>query len=447
MKSSTKTIDYIIDKKNHLYRIKANIVGSKLIHLTGFHSDYIEYYLKIETDYEKWTLKKRYDEFHKLNSKLVDLIPELKSYFPPKRLFKSSNNTVSERIKCFNRYLSYLFCNVNIFLIDEILNFISIKKEIIQLFIKKYYMLRVDEDNEVLISLNNAYERIKQKDEIKIQNERAKKNNQINNIINMAENKSDNYYDCLLDYELKRQSGFDWDEPNSQTPNLIVIKEFLINISEKLENNTEILRTFQNFLNKGMKWKRLTSKEILTLYIGEDGTSKIAEDTNEYLAKINYTNNKKKKKITSDFRFHSFIEFYEPNDYVVINGLEQEEYYSLNYENKINGLFFQIGNYNDNIILSVGAMDLLDKLLDTESNPDAEVFINIFKSCDIKYYKLLNLNKIIKNNIGGNKNNLKAMKLLKFIFNDKNIDEFKRNIIEDDLVYKQFINYINKFIE
>ena len=38
------------------------------------------------------------------------------------------------------------------------------------------------------------------------------------------------------------------------------------------------------------------------------------------------------------------------------------------------------------------------------------------------------------------------MKLLKFIFNDKNIDEFKRNIIEDDLVYKQYINYINKFI-
>lgn len=75
------------------------------------------------------------------------------------------------------------------------------------------------------------------------------------------------------------------------------------------------------------------------------------------------------------------------------------------------------------------------------------MFINIFKSCDIKYYKLLNLNKIIKNNIGGNKNNLKAMKLLKFIFNDKNIDEFKRNIIEDDLVYKQYINYINKFIE
>lgn len=39
------------------------------------------------------------------------------------------------------------------------------------------------------------------------------------------------------------------------------------------------------------------------------------------------------------------------------------------------------------------------------------------------------------------------MKLLKLIFYDKNKDEYKKNIIPDDIVYKQFVNYLNKFIE
>ena len=51
--------DFKIEKKSHLYRIKANIMGSKLIHLSGLHHNYIEYYVQIETDFVKWTLKKK----------------------------------------------------------------------------------------------------------------------------------------------------------------------------------------------------------------------------------------------------------------------------------------------------------------------------------------------------------------------------------------------------
>ena len=167
MFSLVQTKDYKIDKKYRLFRIKANVIGSKLIHQSGFHHDYIEYSLQIETDYIKWTIKKRYEEFHKFNTKLAELIPELKQFFPPKRIFKSSDSTVRERIKSFNKYLNYLFCNINIFLIDDIITFISLEKEIVQLFIKKYYMLRIDEDNHVLKSLQKAYETIKQYEESK----------------------------------------------------------------------------------------------------------------------------------------------------------------------------------------------------------------------------------------------------------------------------------------
>jgi hypothetical protein len=153
-----------------------------------------------------------------------------------------------------------------------------------------------------------------------------------------------------------------------------------------------------------------------------------------------------KKRISSDFKYHSFVEFYDVNEDMSFN-VNEEEYYSLNYNYKVNGLFYIIGNYNKNIFLSLGVLDFLNKLIDTEYNPDAEIYINVFKSCEIKHYKMLNLNKIIKNNVGGNKNNLKAFKLLKLIFYDKSRDEYKRTLMEDDLVYKQYLNYLNKFID
>ena len=119
---------YKLNKNNRYYRIRANVIGSKLIHLSGFHSDYVEYYIKIETDYANWTLKKRYEDISKLNNKLKEIIPEINKLFPPKRIFKSIDSIIGERIKLFNIYFNYLFCNINIFLIEEIMTFISLKK-------------------------------------------------------------------------------------------------------------------------------------------------------------------------------------------------------------------------------------------------------------------------------------------------------------------------------
>ena len=437
MDSTAVIKDYKINKNSQFFRIRANIIGSKLIHASGFHSDYAEYSLKIETDYAKWTLKKRYDEFNKLNSKLIDRIPEMKKLFPPKRLFKSTDELICERIKSFTKYFNYLFCNINIFLIDELLSFISLKREIVLLFIKKYNMLNISEENEVLVSLKNAYNRLGELEEKKIQNSRKNQNN--DEILNILENEK-NYYNSILKYEQKRQISFSWDEPPDQTPNLFVVKEFLNNLSEKTENKTKIIQSFENFYKNEGKWIRLTSKEINILYLGEEG---VDEETKQYLSKTSY-DSKKRKKISSDYKYHSSFEFIGLEDDILSNK-DYDDCSSNN--NAINGIFYIIGNYQKNIILSIGVLDLLIKLIDTEINPDAEIYINIFKSLEIENYKMLNLNTIIKLNIGGDKTNFKAMKLLKLIFNDKNRDDYKRIIMEDDIVYKQYINYLNKFIE
>ena len=443
-----QTNDYYISKKSRLYRLKANIIGSKLIHKSGFHNDYVEYYILIETDYTKWQLKKRYEDFYKLNSKLELIIPEVKNFFPQKRLFKSSDKTVRERIKCFNDYLSYICCNINIFLIDDFMNFIAIKKEIIQLFLNKYSMLNFNEENDVLKSIKNAYKRLKLKEEKQSMEKRQRDNflNKINSIKNETNlSKINNYYESILQYEIQRQSGFDWDEPIYITPKLFVIKEFLTNLNENFENNMDILITFEKFLNKDNKWINFSQNEIRVLFIGEEATNKVNKEIKDFFNNIDV--NKRSKKIAGDFKFHSFFEFIEKQEDFETMFSDVEGFYKLNYDNKVNGLFSIIGNYKNNTILSVGAMNLLDKLIDPEYNPDAELYINEFRSYDIQQYSLLNLNNIIKNNIGGNINNMKALKLLKLIFYENNKDKYERIIMKDDIVYKQYLNYLEKFCD
>ena len=298
-------------------------------------------------------------------------------------------------------------------------------------------MLNISEENAVLVSLKNAYNRLGELEEKKIQNSRKNQNN--DEILNILENEK-NYYNSILKYEKKRQISFSWDQPPDQTPNLFVVKEFLNNLSEKTENKTKIIQSFENFFKNEGKWIRLTSKEINILYLGEEG---VDEETKQYLSKTSY-DSKKRKKISSDYKYHSSFEFIGLEDDILSNK-DYDDCSSNN--NDINGIFYIIGNYQKNIILSIGVLDLLIKLIDTEINPDAEIYINIFKSLEIENYKMLNLNTIVKLNIGGDKTNFKAMKLLKLIFNDKNRDDYKRIIMEDDIVYKQYINYLNKFIE
>ena len=298
-------------------------------------------------------------------------------------------------------------------------------------------MLKIGEENEVFTSLKNAYNRFNELEEIKYTTERKQQKN--DDIINILENEN-NYYYSILKYEMKRQVSFNWDEPPQITPNIFVVKEFLNNLEEKSENKAEIIQNFENFLKNESKWIRLSSKEIKLLFVGEEEDE---EKIRELLSKTNYIT--KKKKISSDFKYHSSFEFSE-QDEDDLNNNDLEDYYS-NKDKKLNGIFYSIGNYNKNVILSIATLDFLYKLIDTEYNPDAEIYINIFKSCDLTQYKMLNISKIIKSNIGGDKANLKCMKLFKLIFYDKSRDDFKKVLIEDNSVFKQYSNYLNKFIE
>jgi hypothetical protein len=223
-------------EENKYYEIKINVVGSSLIHYSGFNKDYIEYSIRVRTNYGKWSFKKRYEEFSKLNNSLLKKIPEIKEYFPPKRLFKNSESTKKERIKYFNKYLTFLVDKINIFSFNELVNFLYIEKGIIGLIMKKYDMLKIDEENYIYSALKeilnkHSIENIEEDEKEAKLFYQTIPDEDIAHILN-----SDNYYNALLEYEKKRQVTFDWDEPPSVTPHTFVIREFLYNLSEKIEN-------------------------------------------------------------------------------------------------------------------------------------------------------------------------------------------------------------------
>lgn len=424
---------YIIEKKK-IYRIKAKITGYSLIHLSGFNNDYVEYSISVRTDYGNWNFKKRYEEFAKLNNELIYKIPEINDYFPPKRVFKNSESTIKERIKYFNKYLKFLLNKINIFLFNDIINFINLNIGILGLIIKKYNMLKINlEEDYIMESLSEIFS----KNKLEINNKEEKDKN---NDDNFSYLNNDNYYESIYLYEKNRQNSFDWNESQYMYPSSFVIREFLRNLCEENAKKDDIIQTFESFLQQRRKWVNFSTNDINELYLGFDEI--IKEDDDDIEIDGNKIEPENKKSVAL---FQWVNENQKTNENNDENKIEFDSDDNEKEEIKIPGLFQQIGDYQNNILSSIGSLNLLEKLLNDQYNPDYEKFINIFKNLKLYQFNYMKLNDIIKNNIGGNKTNEKAMKILTIIFSDKKWEKYKKEIITDEVVYNEYINFVNNF--
>jgi hypothetical protein len=424
---------YIIEKKK-IYRIKAKITGYSLIHLSGFNNDYVEYSISVRTDYGNWNFKKRYEEFAKLNNELIYKIPEINDYFPPKRVFKNSESTIKERIKYFNKYLKFLLNKINIFLFNDIINFINLNIGILGLIIKKYNMLKINlEEDYIMESLSEIFS----KNKLEINNKEEKDKN---NDDNFSYLNNDNYYESIYLYEKNRQNSFDWNESQYMYPSSFVIREFLRNLCEENAKKDDIIQTFESFLQQRRKWVNFSTNDINELYLGFDEI--IKEDDDDIEIDGNKIEPENKKSVAL---FQWVNENQKTNENNDENKIEFDSDDNEKEEIKIPGLFQQIGDYQNNILSSICSLNLLEKLLNDQYNPDYEKFINIFKNLKLYQFNYMKLNDIIKNNIGGNKTNEKAMKILTIIFSDKKWEKYKKEIITDEVVYNEYINFVNNF--
>ena len=297
--------NFRVNKK--LIKITAKVTGRKLVN----NGKYTEYNIFIQTEFNEWNIQKRYSEFDSLNQSLIRKIPEINQYFPPKRFFKNSEETIDERVKYFNTYLHKLFNNYDIFLFDEVIDFIEIDKKILELTISKHTMGNKDKENEPQYdsvkksirhltknerstsfdrnedkkNYNNLGNKFKSNgnleskrkqstisDNLNINVEINSKNNN-DDIINEMnsyntedfEDTNKNYFSKLLEYENSKKSS---EELNNESPLKKIIEEFLNNLNQINDNKTAIIKSFEEFLKKDNSWPPFSRNEIISLFVG-----------------------------------------------------------------------------------------------------------------------------------------------------------------------------------
>ena len=472
LKHSNKTkedSDYNMDK-NCLSNIKAHILSHRFIHGAGYNEDYIEYWIEIITEYKRWIIKKRYSEFYALNKKLAEKMPELNKLFPPKRFFKNSEKIIEERKSCFNKYLQYLFKNKNIFTLSELLDFIQIDQKIIELYIKKHTMVKQDKDNITYQALKEHFKKmtIKNKDEksksvgetmnLKINtnnsnsistkiNSKEEINrgeeyfniNKINNSIIEScdsvyevEEMNANYFSTLLDYEnsnLNYQCFESQENKNlyNKESGTIVIQEFLKNLAENIDNKTDIVKSFEEFLKQRQEWPKFSNFDIIKLFTGNNPDSTPTKEKKWSFSVVSpncFTENYTEQKNSESLKNY-------------LSGINSKKN-TINNNNIIyKGLFHYIGEFDINILLSIQCLNFLVKLLDNEFNPEVELYLKIFKTRKITDYNLMRLEDIIKYNKGGVQSTNNALKLLSILIEDKNKEYITKFLVKDENILKK----------
>ena len=198
------------NKKIELFKINAKTI--KISNQKKNKRSFTIYEIEISTEFKKWTISKRFNDFFELD-KIIKLkysnLNLIKLSAP--KLFKFSNVVINERKKNFENYLNSIFSN-EFFLYEEIINFINLDKNLINLFIKKSF----------LFNKNNKFEFL------------------MRNYLNFN---YENYYFEIYNYLNKNNK-------NEDEINFLIIKEFLSNLKNIKNNFVVNIKEFKNFLLK-----------------------------------------------------------------------------------------------------------------------------------------------------------------------------------------------------
>ena len=354
-----------------------------------FNKNYALYEIKFFTRYKTWTIYKRYSQFlelrDKLASKKIKNLPKL----PPK-LYFSNDQKLSERQLGLEDFLNDLFRNVNILRYPEIIEFIQCPKEIIDILsynIDYLNMINMNSSSIINTTDNNLY----YKGRVTISRNSSTSKN---------ENDKNNFYCSLArmnlsnDNDKKNVRTSEYNEEKEITHGGIVIQEFLRNLIDTPYNKTELLYQFEYFLlnrdneesksNSSFKWYFLSENEIKTFLNG-------------FYSNISHT--------------------------------------------KINGFLYHCGNIINNKIASEQCLEFLKKLLNEDYNPQADLFLRVFKKCDINDIIQMELDKHIINNT--NSVRIDAFMILyKYIENDKNYEDEIKQILRNEKAEKMFLQWI-----
>ena len=362
-----------------------------------FNKNYALFEIKFFSRYKTWLVYKRYSQFAELRDQLITKkvknIPKL----PPK-LYFINDQKLNERQLGLEDFMNELFKNVNILRYPEIIEFIECPKEIIDILmynIDYLNMINVNSSSIINTTDNNIYYK-------------GRVTTSRNTSNSKDDNDKDNFYCSLAKMNLGS------DKNNSSVKNFfegkndsfeedisrggIVIQEFLRNLIDTPFNKTELLFQFEYFLlnrdneennNKSkFKWYFLTEKEIRIFFNG-------------YYSNISHT--------------------------------------------KINGFLYHCGNINKNKIAAEQCLEFLKKLLNDDFNPQADLFLKIYKKCSVNDIIQMELD----NHIILNTNNVRIYAfsvLYKYIEDENDIENAAKNILNNEKAEEMFLQwYENEF--
>ena len=359
-----------------------------------FNKNYILFEIKLYTPYKSWNIHKRYSQFVELKEKLeeknIKNIPNL----PPKLLFINEQK-LSERQLNLEEFLNELFKRINILKYPLIIAFIECPQEVVDIFTYNANCLNLS-NNRSLINRNttNSYSYY--------YNGRltTNKNKSISNN-NKDDIDSNNFYCSMAELKLsnnntKSELGNSDSFEEDISPGTLVIQEFLRNMMDISFNKTELLFQFEYFLknkknnnqNKSNNWFYLDTREI----------------------------------------------------HVFFNG-----FYSNISHMKVNGFLYHCGNIQNNKIGTQNCLEFLNKILSEDFNPQAEIFLEIFRKCSLENIIQMELeNHIIDNS---NTNRINAFMILyKYVGSGRYIINKVKRILMCPKAEELFMNWYDNYV-
>ena len=355
-----------------------------------FNKSYVLYEIKFFTRYKVWIINKRYNQFVELRNQLISKKIKNVPKLPPK-LYFINEQKLSERQLGLEDFLNDLFRNVNILRCQEILDFIECPKDIINVFMYNLdYLNNINLNSSSIISTidNNIYYkgRVSMRRNSKNSNEESDKDNFYCSLAKMNfenDKNGKNFFDGKID-------SFEENISNGE----IVIKEFLRNLMDTPFNITELLFQFEYIL----------------------------------LNRDNVENNSKSK-----FKWYFLT---EKEIKIFFNGFRCNISHS-----KINGFLYHCGNIKKNKIGAHQSLEFLKKLLSDDYNPQADLFLKIYKKCDINEIMQMELEKHILDNTNSVRIDAYLV-LYKYIENKNNYESDVKKILGNEKAEEMFFQWI-----
>ena len=388
-----------------------------------FNSEYMLYTFKVITPFNSWFISKRYSQMKDFYDYLLKIKPNLKyPPFPPKRFFSTKESTIIERRNSFEQIFLFVLQHVDILKYKKLKEFFKIKKNILAIYVRNCILINENKVSYDLIDEDSSSSSIefssdshgsnKEKENEKNKEFENNKSSHENNIINDNQiniNTSEinckysdykKYIDTKCYFKVYEEFKFQLGNFTKRSQvSFYIITEFLRNLKVHSSHIIEIINDFTEYLKLKNKWKKFNENEIMYIFLGMNKVDLHDEYFQYIFSEKNHSNKtlnislSEKSTMTSTIQSMSNLNSSNTSCFQVKNAFQD-----LFDDDHLEGLFYYIGNFEENYLGAKSCLNLLNKIFERRFNPEIDKYITLFKKIDIKYIKLMKLCKFAVTN-------------------------------------------------